>query len=73
MNRSIEQAQSSLKELIERAARGEKVIITLDHKPAAELVSPVKARDKGGVAAIFGKWPGDEWDEKIEAALAELS
>jgi hypothetical protein len=28
---------------------------------------------KGGVAAIFGKWPGDESDREIDAALAELS
>lgn len=26
---------------------------------------------KGGVAAIMGKWPGDETDEEIEQALAE--
>jgi hypothetical protein len=31
------------------------------------------ARAKGGVAAIFGKWPGDETDAEIEAALKELS
>jgi hypothetical protein len=28
---------------------------------------------KGGVAAIFGRWPGEESDAEIEAALAELS
>jgi hypothetical protein len=28
---------------------------------------------KNGVAAIFGKWPGDETDEQIEAALREIS
>lgn len=27
---------------------------------------------KGGVAAILGKWPGDESDEQIERALQEL-
>ena len=27
---------------------------------------------KKGVAAIFGKWPGDESDEEIEAALKEI-
>lgn len=28
---------------------------------------------KKGIAAIFGKWPGDETDEQIEAALREIS
>lgn len=28
---------------------------------------------KGGIAAIIGKWPGDETDEEVAAALAELS
>lgn len=28
---------------------------------------------KGGIAAIMGKWPGDETDEEVAAALAELS
>ena len=28
---------------------------------------------KSGLAAIIGKWPGDETDEEIEAALQELS
>ena len=42
MTVSIEQAQSSLKELLERAARGERVVITRDQQPVAELV-PVPA------------------------------
>jgi hypothetical protein len=28
---------------------------------------------KNGVATIFGKWPGEETDEQIEAALREIS
>ncbi len=28
---------------------------------------------KKGIAAIYGKWPGDESDEQIEAALREIS
>ena len=28
---------------------------------------------KGGIGAIFGKWPGDESDDQIAAALEELS
>jgi len=44
------------------------------------LLQALDARDlrrpqdsKSGVAAIFGKWPGDETDEEVLAALAELS
>ena len=32
-----------------------------------------KQRHKKGLAAIIGKWPGDESDEEIEQALKELS
>jgi hypothetical protein len=28
---------------------------------------------KSGVAAVFGRWPGDESDEEVEALLAEMS
>jgi hypothetical protein len=30
-------------------------------------------RRRGGVAAIIGRWPGDESDEEVNAALQELS
>lgn len=30
-------------------------------------------RNKSGLAAIMGKWPGDETDEEIAAALEEIS
>ena len=38
MRVTIEQAQASLKELVDRTARGEKVVITRDNKAVAELV-----------------------------------
>ena len=38
---------------------------------AAELWVPQDS--SSGVAAIIGKWPGDETDEEIEVALRELS
>lgn len=48
--------------------------------PPAPLFQALEPRDlrrsqdsRSGVAAIFGKWPGDETDEQVEAALAELS
>jgi prevent-host-death family protein len=37
MTVSVEQAQRSLKELIERTSRGEQIVITQDQKPVAEL------------------------------------
>jgi antitoxin (DNA-binding transcriptional repressor) of toxin-antitoxin stability system len=39
MTISVEQAQSSLKELIQKISQGEQVVITQDHKPVAELRS----------------------------------
>jgi hypothetical protein len=30
------------------------------------------AQSKGGIESIFGRWPGDETDEQISAALARL-
>jgi antitoxin (DNA-binding transcriptional repressor) of toxin-antitoxin stability system len=38
MTVTVEQVQSSLKDLIDRTARGEKVVITRDNKAVAELV-----------------------------------
>lgn len=38
MTVTIEQAQASLKELVDRTALGEKVVITRDNKAVAELV-----------------------------------
>ncbi len=32
-----------------------------------------KQQHKRGLAAVFGKWPGDETDEEIDQALQELS
>ena len=38
---------------------------------AKSLLRPTS--QKNGIAAIFGKWPGDETDEQVEAALREIS
>jgi prevent-host-death family protein len=42
MTVTVEQAQNALKDLIDRTARGEKVVITRDNQPVAQLV-PVPA------------------------------
>ena len=31
-----------------------------------------KAADKGGVASIIGRWPGDETDEQVDEALRHI-
>ena len=56
---SIEQAQASLTELIERTSRGEQVVITRDQAPVAELravagavASPRFASCKGALTVI---------------------
>jgi len=54
MTISVEQAQSTLKELIEKTACGEKVVITRDEKPVAELV----AVPANGVRPVFGSCKG---------------
>ncbi|MDB5355432.1 MAG: hypothetical protein JWN24_1885 [Phycisphaerales bacterium] len=54
MTVSVEQAQVSLKELIEKTGRGEKVVITRDQKPVAELV-PVQSSKP---APVFGSCKG---------------
>ncbi len=50
MTVSVQQAGSSLIELIAKSARGEKVIITQDHEPVAELV----AVKRPGAGVQFG-------------------
>ena len=37
-----------------------------------EVEPPAPPKPKRGVAAIIGKWPGDETDEEVEAAIAEM-
>ncbi len=44
------------------------VLHGLDQRTLHEPQGP-----RSGVAAIFGKWPGDESDEEFEQAVAELS
>ncbi|MEQ8278967.1 MAG: hypothetical protein RMA76_32510 [Deltaproteobacteria bacterium] len=41
--------------------------------PKSRAAASSAQRAKGGLAAVFGKWPGDESDEEIAAALAALS
>jgi prevent-host-death family protein len=54
MTVSIEQAQLSLKDLIDKTASGEKVVITQNSRPIAELVSLSQSAPK----AVFGSCKG---------------
>ncbi len=44
-----------------------------NHKPFNKAKFRKPQGPKSGLAAIMGKWPGDESDEEIDAALRELS
>jgi antitoxin (DNA-binding transcriptional repressor) of toxin-antitoxin stability system len=54
MTVSIEQAQISLGELVERSARGERIVITRGQVPVAEL----RAVSAGGCKPVFGACKG---------------
>lgn len=65
---TIEEAQTQLSSLIERAERGEEVIITRDATPVARLVVCVQERPKRG----FGSMRGKAWlDESFWEPLPE--
>ena len=40
-----------------------------------ESIGIIESQDEkpGGIAVIFGKWPGDETDEEIARVLEEIS
>lgn len=41
--------------------------------PRSRVTPATVQRGKGGLGAVFGKWPGDESDEEVAAALAAMS
>jgi prevent-host-death family protein len=64
---AVEQAQKNLARLIDEVASGERVVITRDHVPVAELVPVERPRGK----ATFGSARGmikmsDDFDAPIE-------
>jgi prevent-host-death family protein len=65
---TIEEAKMQLSNLIERAERGEEVVITRDARPVARLVACVQERPKRG----FGSMRGKAWlDESFWEPLPE--
>lgn len=78
MTVTLEEAQARLPELVRNLLPGEILTLTDGEVMVARLVgcrstSPVGPPGKDGVAAIMGKWPGDETDEEVAAALREMS
>ena len=55
MTVTIEQAQASLKELVDRTARGAKVVIARDNKAVAELVPVTVDRPQPKLGFAEGK------------------
>ncbi len=55
---------------------GDTFFTTIPEAPSARLdlrEIELRQRRKRGIAAIIGRWPGDETDEQVEAALREIS
>ena len=52
---TINEAKKQLSQLIERAERGEEVIITRDNKPVARLVACLQERPKRGFGSMGGR------------------
>ena len=65
---TINEAKKQLSQLIERAERGEEVIITRDNKPISRLVAYLQGHPKRG----FGSMRGKAWlDESFWEPLPE--
>jgi len=76
MTLTVEEAGTRLPELVRNLLPGEIVTLTDGGCVVARLVgrrAGLSTTPPGGVGAIIGKWPGDETDEEVAAALAELS
>lgn len=81
-NITIEEVQSSVKEIIDRLLPGETLVIMENGRPVAKLVGAIekmatltpeqRERIAEGLRQTFGKWPGDETDEEIAAALKAM-
>ena len=67
---NIAEAKARLSELVEKAARGEEVVIARDHKPVAKLVPvrrrahrvPGSAKGQVWISSDFGDTPADFGD-----------
>jgi hypothetical protein len=62
---------------IEPASLNDLAVFSAAPTPLLEEIEPRDLRKahglKSGLAAVIGQWPGDESDEQVDAALAELS
>jgi|GEM_PF-3043762 hypothetical protein len=57
----------------EREAQLLEEIQALRPEGVPQWVRDLRPENPGGLASVVGKWPGDETDEEVAAALQELS
>lgn len=61
---NIAQAKARLSELVEKAARGEEIVIARDHKPVAKLVAVERSRVPRTPGSAKGTvWIAPDFDE----------
>ena len=61
---NIAEAKARLSELVDKAARGEEVLIARDHKPVARLVSVGRVRGPRKPGSAKGQvWIAPDFDE----------
>ena len=72
MTVSVEQAQLSLNELIQKTSQGESVVITQDQKPVAELRSLVPVENPAGntrdraTLDLLAQWDREDQTDDIQ-------
>jgi antitoxin (DNA-binding transcriptional repressor) of toxin-antitoxin stability system len=74
MKCTVQHAEKNLEKLIEKACRGEDVIITLAKKPIVKLVAiapALRERVPGGFEGQFS-WTQDAFDPLTEEEMREL-
>ncbi|MDQ3397102.1 MAG: DUF2281 domain-containing protein [Deinococcota bacterium] len=65
---ALQEAPTRLAELVEKAARGEAVVITSDDGTTVRIVAaPQSVKKRGGYGSAKGQiWMADDFDEPIE-------
>lgn len=67
--RSLYQAKTELSALVERAAKGEEIVIAKNGVPMAKLVPFAKSASKRRPGGWEGKvWTSDDFDEPLDAS-----
>lgn len=66
---NLYKAKTSLSELVDRAARGEEIVIAKDGKPLAKLISAKKVHRRKPGGWRKGLFVSDDFDEPLPASL----